>query len=61
MREILHQCYKFGFEVKLSKVDLRKLPFIVQFHKELDRLITGEGSRGLLAQGIIQFSMQWMR
>jgi len=45
MREILQQCYKFGFE----------------YHKELDRLITGEGSRRDLASGTIQFSMQWMR
>lgn len=45
MREILHQCYKIGFE----------------YHKELDRLITGESSKKVLAQGVIQFSMQWMR
>ncbi|XP_023342644.1 mitogen-activated protein kinase kinase kinase 4 isoform X2 [Eurytemora carolleeae] len=45
MREILQQCYKFGFE----------------YHKELDRLITGDNSRRDLAVGTIQFSMQWMR
>jgi len=45
MREMLHQCYKFGFE----------------YHKELDKLITGENSRQVQAQGVIQFSTQWMR
>ncbi|XP_059082749.1 mitogen-activated protein kinase kinase kinase 4-like isoform X4 [Tigriopus californicus] len=43
-REILHQCYKFGFE----------------YHKELDRLVTGQSSRTALSKGVISFSRQWM-
>jgi len=45
MREILHLFYKFGFE----------------YHRELDRMMTGEWCRRLLAQGVIQFSIQWIR
>ena len=45
MKEILLQCYKFGFE----------------YHKELDRLITGKGSRQLFCSGVISFSKQWMK
>eukprot|EP00095_Tigriopus_kingsejongensis_P011134 maker-scaffold1161_size58349-snap-gene-0.7 protein:Tk11134 transcript:maker-scaffold1161_size58349-snap-gene-0.7-mRNA-1 annotation:"hypothetical protein CAPTEDRAFT_214311" len=44
-REILHQCYKFGFE----------------YHKELDRLVTGQSQRNSLAQGVLSFSKQWMK
>ncbi len=44
-REILHQCYKFGFE----------------YHRELDRLVTGAGSRAALARGVASFARQWMR
>ncbi len=43
-REILHQCYKFGFE----------------YHKELDRLVTGQRLRAALAKGVVQFAVQWM-
>ncbi len=43
-REILHQCYKFGFE----------------YHKELDRLVTGQKSRASLSRGVIAFAKQWM-
>ena len=45
MKEILLQCYKFGFE----------------YHKELDRLITGKQSRQLFCSGVISFSTQWMK
>ena len=45
MREILHLCYKFGFE----------------FHRDLDKLTTGRSSRAELATGTINFSQQWMR
>ena len=44
-REILHQCYKFGFE----------------YHKELDRLVTGQGARASLAIGVMNFAKQWMK
>ncbi|XP_040576869.1 mitogen-activated protein kinase kinase kinase 4 isoform X3 [Lepeophtheirus salmonis] len=44
-REILHQCYKFGFE----------------YHKELDRFVTGEKARTCMVKGLIDFSKQWMR
>ncbi len=43
-REILHQCYKFSFE----------------YHKDLDRLVTGQGSQRSLARGVIAFARQWM-
>ena len=61
MREMLHQCYKFGFEVLNPNVYNQCLLFVPQYHKELDKLITGESSKRVLAQGVIQFSMQWMR
>ena len=32
-----------------------------QYHRELDRMMTGEWCRRLLAQGVIQFSIQWIR
>lgn len=33
----------------------------LQYHKELDRLVTGASSRKALALGIMDFSKQWMR
>ena len=43
-REILHTCHKFGFE----------------YHNQLDKLVTGQGSRKQLSRGIISFAKQWM-
>ena len=32
-----------------------------QYHKELDRLITGRNYRQMLSDGVISFSVQWMK
>ena len=65
MKEILHQCYKFGFEVSHNRdrdqTGLLILPETFQYHKELDRLMTGWNYRQDLASGVINFSMQWMK
>lgn len=36
-------------------------PSLFQYHKEIDRLVTGAGSRRLLSLGIMEFSRQWMK